>query len=285
LLLAIGLLTLAAAASAPAILIHPDYTAGLRGAAITIVCLVPAALLVGRLGPPDPADLSTRTVGQIQIGVVCGVYVGLALLGLVGLVAWSHVRSNHLHAELAEFAGDNPAVRLASDGYKFDERFNALPVIDQRRIMAGIASDTPALTFMPAPASSQDTPYFATPLAVWVGRELHVAVWMGREFPPPAYKDQGTATAFVRYCVECDELPTVLQNDMFSLRDDHTSLDAMGLHDAGWTDTYRMVSFEGPTLAHRPRFVRVGLQVISDWDGVAFRLTTLATVRLTAVAQ
>jgi hypothetical protein len=279
----IGYAAVMVGTAVPPLLIFPDYVGGFRGALAGSICLGSGSLLVaarphGKAMLSLPASLRHRAITRSALAMIAaGLFLSLLVIG------WMQVRSNLRPAELRSFLEREPRGELADLGYRFGQRFNQLAMADQQRVIEELKTSGDQLTFANPSATTPPTTYFEPVLALSAGHELHVVVWLGPGVPALGYKDQGNATRFIRYCTGCEMLPDTFSNDVFNLRDDRTSKDITGIHDAAWWGNYRWISFPIETVSSPPDNIEVGLQVVDSFDGALFHLHTLRIARMTPV--
>ena len=113
---------------------------------------------------------------------------------------------------------------------------------------------------------------------------MHVIVWLGRPGPDLPYKDQGTASAFLRICAVCSDFPHFLANNPYHLTENDRARDVLGINDLDWQDRYRMFSFAVNHDVLQADFWRVGLQRLDSLDipHYTYQMETLSSTRFNA---
>jgi hypothetical protein len=276
-----GLLGLAAGASAPALLIHPEYLFGIQAVVILLAFVAPPAVLAAFRSEAaqalaDPAwDLVQQSRRVTEWATVL---LGFAAV-LVGASAggWYAIRAFRYADERAAIAASpNPLADLQRDGYRYARYFNDLPTDAQERLTAAMSVTNDARVAVPVPPTA--VAGFRPVLVVYTSRQLHVIAWLGKEQAVAAYPF-GSAQAFVGYCVACEHVREDLPNDAYSLDDADVRLDVAGIHNRSWTDRYQLLSIPVATATPPTGEVLLALQEIVSWDTTTFALKTDGTWR------
>ena len=276
-----GLLGLGAGASAPALLIHPEYSFGTQAVVILLAFVVPPAML-SALRSDAMRALAEPALDLVQqsrrITEWAAVFLGLGVL-IVGVstVGWYAIRaSRYVEERAAIAASQRPLADLERQGYRYARYFNDLPVNAQERLIAEMSATNDPRVAVPVPVTTLAG--FRPVLAVYTSRQLHVIAWLDRDEAVAKFA-YGSAQAFVGYCVSCQHVREDLPNDAYSLDDAHVRLDVAGIHNMAWADRYELLSIPVDTTTPPTGDVLLALQQIVSWNGTAFALKTEGTWR------
>jgi hypothetical protein len=274
---------IAAVTLAPPLLIHPGYVLGFEGAALVAVVILPAAvgtmLMVARID--DAAMVARRETARVVVWTFV-IAAGLAGIGLVTGLAWYAYRAAEQRQELGQIVSAAPLEQIDVRGYRYAHLFNELSVDDQTSVVTKLQRLTDRRVAVAVDAENANTSYFRPVVAVRDHEQLHVIAWFGRDIPRAGLGGMGAANTFLRVCAGCADLPATYDNDLYRWREDLVDRTVQAVHDLGWQDRYRMMTFPLPPNADDATFLRVGILKITPIDGQGFYFTTvpLASARL-----
>jgi hypothetical protein len=221
---------LAAAASAGALVVFPDYMGGVQGATMVLAIIMPASvaasLIESSMAPTwVSARLTRRVLAEAGALGVAALVIGGGFVG----VQWMRYR-----ALQEEVVARDPVDAIEAMQFRYAHVFNDLPVARQGRLLARLlAGASPAVARLVE--RHGDVDLFRPEALVRTSSQLHLIAWMGTAFQPPVPPlYQGTTHALVFLCGECP--PSSGMND-FPLVSGWEMV-----NDLEWRGRYRMFS-------------------------------------------
>jgi hypothetical protein len=246
-------IALAAAASAGALVIFPDYIGGVQGATVALALIVPAAVassMIDRGAVPGP--VATRLARRILTwSALLG--VGAVLIGGIFIaIQWLRYRSMQ-----DDIFKRDPLEAIAEQQFRYAHIFNDWPVVRQGRVVARLTSSNDSRVARAVDLRRGDLALFRPEVVVRTATQIHLIAWMGDTFHapvPPLY--QGTTHSLFFVCGEC--APDSKANDFPS---------GIGfVNDLEWRGRYRMFSVPLNAKLETARFFHVAAERIVALD-------------------
>src|SRR5438067_532905 len=223
----IASLGLAAAASAGAVIVFPDYIGGVQGAIVVLAVVMPVGVASYIL--ERPSERSTTALARRMI-ICTGV---LALTALVIGSVFVAIQWARYRAFQEQTIARDPLEAIEEQQFRYAHVFNDLPVARQGRLLARLIATDDRRVARVVGLRTGNSDLFRPEALVRTTNQLHVIAWMGASFHapvPPLY--QGTAHSLVFFCVECSAQSTV--NDF--------PFTSTMINDLDWQGRYRMYS-------------------------------------------
>ena len=246
---------LAAAASAGALVVFPDYMGGVQGATVALALIVPAAVvscLIDSAAAPGqvPTLLARRILTWSAALAVGAMLIGGAFVA----IQWARYR-----ALQEETVARDPLEAIEAQQFRYAHVFNDLPLARQGRLVARLTASTDPRIARAIDLRRGDFDLFRPEVLVRTSTQLHLIAWMGSSFHapiPPLY--QGTTHSLFFICGECAPESTV--ND-FPFDSGWTFV-----NDLEWRGRYRMFSVSLNAKLEAARFFHVAAEKIVALD-------------------
>jgi hypothetical protein len=259
---------LAAAASAGALVVFPDYIGGLQGAIVVSAVILPAA--IG----------STLLESKPAVPIARRILIWLAVLAIgtmiVASVFTAVQRLRYLALQNVVSAAD-PFETIEKHQFRYAHVFNDLPVARQGRLVARLAASADGRVARIIDLQRGDLDLFRPLVIVRSATQLHLIAWMGNTFRPPTVPFyQGRTDSLVFICGDCRPESTV--ND-FPFDSGWTFVS-----DLEWRGRYRMFSVPLNTKLAASHFFHVDAERVVALDpsiqSTGLRSTVISGVRL-----
>jgi hypothetical protein len=245
-------LALAAAASASALVVFPDYMGGVQGVTVALALVGPAALASYLIDAPLPAAV---VPGRRILAAFAALAAGALLVaGAFVAVQWARYRAVENDTVARE-----PLAAIEAEQFRYAHVFNDLPVARQGRVIARLTAAKAPNVAAAVDVRRGDLDLFRPIVLVRTASQLHLIAWMGSTFRPPEPPFyQGRTDSLFFLCGECPPEATV--NDF--------PFDSgwAFVSDLEWRGRYRMFSVPLNDKLRAARFFHVAAEQVLALD-------------------
>jgi len=263
---------LAAAASAGALIVFPDYMGGVQGAIVALSLIAPAAVASHVIEAPASGRVPPMIARRILTSFAALAAGAVLIGGVFVTLQWVRYR-----AVQEQTAARDPLEAIVAQQFRYAHVFNDLPVARQGRLVARLTASSDPRIARTVDLRRGDLDLFRPIALVRTATQLHLICWMGSSFQPPFPPFyQGRTDALFFICGECAPESTV--ND-FPFDSGWTFI-----NDLEWRGTYRMFSVAvNPKLAAARSFHVAAERIValdSSIQSTGLRSAPIASARI-----
>ena len=265
------------------LIIFPFYNQGFVGTLLISVTIIPTALGIMFFKDTPWGAIPAVQLKRVVVGLTSGAILLIAGGG-ISLAVFNQFQKAQYRLALNKLMAGDQFAQVQEMGYRYAHLFNGLALDQQAAVIAQLQNVKHSRVATVTSKIQGETSYLRPVLVIFSNGQMHVIVWLGRPGPDLPYKDQGTASAFLRICAVCSDFPHFLANNPYHLTENDIARDVLGINDLDWQDRYRMFSFAVNHDVLQADFWRVGLQRLDSLDipHYTYQMETLSSTRFNA---